>query len=43
MIDGPGGYVNHRLTVPLPSLYDTILIGSLVALVLELWLLWTRR
>lgn len=37
MIDGPGGYVNRRLTVRIPSVYQVMLFLTLLTLLVELW------
>ena len=42
MIDGPGGYVNRRLTLRIPSIYQVMTFLTIIALALELWLLWQK-
>lgn len=40
MMTGHGGWVERRLAVTLPSLYDVISVLTFIVLVWELWRLW---
>lgn len=40
MVNGPGGYVEHRYRIRLPSLTDILIALTVISLALELWYLW---
>ena len=40
MFTGPGGWVEKRAVVKVPSIGDVLVVLSLLTLALELWRLW---